>query len=66
MQNHMQYMEDMEIIESDIMQKVLEETRNYNYNEYKTEDIKRALSSDVCYWFFFSKCKIINLKRNTV
>ena len=48
MQNHMQYMEDMEIIESDIMQKVLEETRNYNYNEYKTEDIKRALSSDVC------------------
>ena len=48
MQNHMQYMEDMEIIESDIMQKVPEETRNYNYNEYKTEDIKRALSSDVC------------------
>ncbi len=48
MQNHMQYTEDMEVIESDIMQRVLKETRNYNYNDYKTEDVKRAIESDIC------------------
>ena len=32
--DHMKYLPDMEIIESDIMEKVMYAVQNYNYNHY--------------------------------
>lgn len=49
--NHMEYIENMEIIESEIMDKVISEMNNYNYNSFTNEDIEMALSKD----FFISK-----------
>ncbi|MCR5624441.1 MAG: 2-iminoacetate synthase ThiH [Lachnospiraceae bacterium] len=46
--NHMEYMEGMEKIESDIMSKVLNEMDNYDYNSYTVVDVNRALNSDHC------------------
>ncbi|MCD7879174.1 MAG: 2-iminoacetate synthase ThiH [Candidatus Gastranaerophilales bacterium] len=45
MEDYMQYMEDMEIIESDIMDKVLEESLNYNYDTYTQKDVIEALET---------------------
>ena len=44
--NHMEYMEDMDIIESDIMDKVILEMDKYDYNEYTVSDVKRALQKE--------------------
>lgn len=44
--NHMEYIENMEIIESEIMDKVISEMNNYNYNSFTNEDIELALSKD--------------------
>lgn len=46
--NHMEYMEGMEQISSDIMQKVLGEMQSYDYNQYTDADVRRALMHDTC------------------
>ncbi|MDO4491714.1 MAG: 2-iminoacetate synthase ThiH [Lachnospiraceae bacterium] len=46
--NHMEYMEGMEQISSDVMEKVLSEMKAYDYNSYTAQDVKRALDSDRC------------------
>lgn len=44
--DHMKYMEGMEDIKSDVMNKVISEMNNYDYDIYTSEDVKRALNSD--------------------
>ncbi len=46
--NHMEYMEGMEQISSDIMEKVLEQVEGYTYEDYTGEDVKRALMHETC------------------
>lgn len=46
--NHMEYMNGMEQIQSDIMEKVLYEMEHYDYNACTTEDVIRVLESDRC------------------
>lgn len=46
--NHMEYMEGMEQISSDIMEKVLEQMEGYTYEDYTGEDVKRALMHEIC------------------
>lgn len=45
--NHMEYMEGMEQIDSDIMDRVISEMDNYDYNVFTEADVKKALSKDV-------------------
>lgn len=47
--NHMEYLPDMEIIESDIMDKVITAMNNYNPNKYTASSVIKALNSDVIY-----------------
>ena len=44
--DHMQYQEGMEIIQSDIMEKLLSTVDQYDYNLYTARDVERALSKD--------------------
>lgn len=44
--DHMKYMPDMEVLESDILDKVLNYVENYNYEAYTEADVKRALSHE--------------------
>lgn len=44
--DHMKYMPDMEVLESDILDKVLQYVENYNYEIYTEADVKRALSHE--------------------
>ncbi len=46
--NHMEYMDGMERIKSDIMDKVLYEMNNYDYSVYTAKDVMRALSKEHC------------------
>lgn len=46
--NHMAYMEGMEQIQSDVMDKVLSEMENYDYDQYTDADVKRALMHKNC------------------
>ena len=47
--NHMEYMEDMEILsESTVMEQVISAMNSYDYNKYTKEDVINALKSDVC------------------
>lgn len=46
--DHMAYMEGMEQIKSDVMDKVLAEVRNYDYSQYTARDVNAALNHDVC------------------
>ena len=46
--NHMEYIEGMEIIESDICSKVIEQMKSYDYSKYTATDVKVALEHDVC------------------
>ncbi|MCR5101869.1 MAG: 2-iminoacetate synthase ThiH [Butyrivibrio sp.] len=46
--NHMEYMEGMEIVKSDIKDKVIEEMNNYDYSIYTSADVIRALSHKNC------------------
>ena len=46
--NHMEYMEGMEIIESDVCSKVMEQMKSYDYSKYTAADVKVALDHDVC------------------
>lgn len=46
--SHMEYMEGMEQIDSDIMERVLAEMNRYDYEDYTDEDVKRALLHETC------------------
>ena len=42
--DHMTYLPDMEVLESDIMERVLNEMEAYDYDKYTAADVRRALS----------------------
>lgn len=44
--DHMKYMEGMEVLESDIMERVIAEMNSYDYNSYTASDVKQALAKD--------------------
>ena len=44
--NHMKYLDGMEALESDIMDKVLESVEAYDYNQFTDKDVKMALMKD--------------------
>ncbi len=46
--DHMKYMDGMQVIESDIKDKVLKAMGEYDYNSYTAADIERALSHETC------------------
>ncbi|MDE6789225.1 MAG: 2-iminoacetate synthase ThiH [Ruminococcus sp.] len=46
--NHMEYMDGMEQIKSDIFDKVISEMKGYDYNKYTAVDVRRALAHDTC------------------
>ena len=46
--NHMEYMNGMEQIKSDIMEKVLSEMKGYDYSGYTAKDVKAALEHETC------------------
>jgi len=46
--DHMKYMEGMERISSDIMDRVLGEMNSYDYDRYTDADVRRALLSETC------------------
>lgn len=46
--NHMEYMNGMEHIDSDIMEKVLSEVESYDYSRYTVKDVKAALQHENC------------------
>ena len=46
--DHMEYMEGMERISSGIMDKVLSEVADFDYNKYNAADVKRAINSENC------------------
>ncbi len=46
--NHMEYMPGMEVIESDIREKVMTQMNGYYYSKYTEDDVRRALEHDVC------------------
>lgn len=46
--NHMEYMDGMEHIKSDIFDKVISEMKSYDYSKYTASDVRRALTHDTC------------------
>ena len=46
--NHMEYMKGMQIIGSDIKEKVLKAMDAYDYDVYTAADVERALSNESC------------------
>ncbi len=46
--DYMKYMDGMEQINSDIMERVLSEMKNYNYSKYTPKDVKAALEHETC------------------
>lgn len=46
--NHMKYMEGMEIIKSDICDKVMNEMNSYDYTKYTAKDVQKALEHEKC------------------
>jgi 2-iminoacetate synthase len=44
--DHMQYLDGMEVIESDLMEKVLAVRNAYDYEKYTSTDVEKALSKD--------------------
>ena len=47
--NHMEYLPDMEIIESDVCRQVMLQTASFDYSVYTAEDVRTALDREVCY-----------------
>lgn len=45
--DHMTYLPGMEVLESDVMSKVLQATENYDYNCYTESDVLHALEKEV-------------------
>ncbi len=46
--NHMEYMEGMEVIKSDICEKVMSKVKEYDYSKYTARDVVAALEHDTC------------------
>lgn len=46
--NHMEYMEGMEQINSDIKDKVISQMKEYDYSRYTAKDVKNALEHETC------------------
>ena len=46
--NHMEYMEGMEIIESEICEKVISQMESYDYSKYTARDVRAALEHETC------------------
>ena len=46
--NHMEYLEGMEKLDSDICQKVMSQMKSYDYTQYTQQDVANALQHDVC------------------
>lgn len=46
--DHMQYLEGMEVISSDIMEKIQSGITSYDYSKYTNQDVLSALSHDNC------------------
>ncbi len=46
--NHMEYMNGMEVIESDICEKVMAQMNSYDYNRYTQRDVQAALEHYPC------------------
>ena len=46
--NHMEYLPGMEIIESDVCKKVIEQMDSFDYSKYTEKDVKEALRHDKC------------------
>lgn len=46
--NYMEYMPGMEILHSDIFDKVLSQSDNFDYEKYTGKDVKRALEHKTC------------------
>ena len=46
--DHMEYMEGMEIIESDVCENVISQMKSYDYTKYTAKDVKAALEHETC------------------
>lgn len=46
--NHMEYMNGMEQIKSDVYENVMSHVRNYDYSRYTAKDVRAALEHDTC------------------
>ncbi|MBP3307375.1 MAG: 2-iminoacetate synthase ThiH [Anaerotignum sp.] len=46
--NHMEYMPGMEIIESEVCEKVMSEMKAYDYSQYTARDVRAALDHETC------------------
>lgn len=46
--NHMAYMDDMEIIDSDVCERVISQMNDYDYSSYSATDVRLALDADTC------------------
>lgn len=46
--NHMEYMEGMEIIDSTILEQVIDGMNAYDYHRYTARDVEAALAHDTC------------------
>ena len=46
--SHMEYMEGMEILESDICEKVISQMESYDYSKYTARDVRSALEHETC------------------
>lgn len=43
--NHMEYMPDMEVLDSDIDKQVIEAMNNYDYDKYTAKDVENAINA---------------------
>ncbi|WP_405357026.1 2-iminoacetate synthase ThiH [Ruminococcus sp.] len=46
--NHMEYMEGMEIINSDVCENVMTQVKSFDYGKYSAKDVKAALEHESC------------------
>ena len=46
--NHMEYMEGMEVLDSDVCATVMEHMNNYDYSKYTAKDVRHALEHEIC------------------
>ena len=46
--NHMEYMEGMEVIESDVCKNVMDHMNSYDYSKYTAKDVRKVLEHETC------------------
>ncbi|EDS78422.1 thiazole biosynthesis protein ThiH [Clostridium botulinum C str. Eklund] len=44
--NHMEYLEGMEVLESDVIEQVISNMKDYDYDKYTVMDVRRALNHE--------------------